>query len=712
MPVAESSFTISAGAAAQQAFDLLDGLSTLVVAAGWGQVYQGAHSGTAHRKAFRATSTDVHRTNVGLLHLYSQGTSAYLDTIFDWDIEGEAGLDYSVAVRSQGQWSTSGYPASGAPTTSTGLLIGRATIPFTATTAQTIDVHAIADETGLFFTCDSSGGTLKDAAAAFLPLGTALAGREIYLDGEMTGSTVTFPHATSLSFKVMGQTVTPTFPTATPLTPWKICRVINAARPGLLEAYPIKLKAGTWVIRVRIPPTQAAPAAFSVANRNTYRLQLSYQHASLAAAGINFALLLNQSFTTISGTTRGTLSDSGISLIDNGARIGSLIYNRTEASTAEVEAFASLGTGFVDQDTVIVDSIPGSWDSGDAYDIYPVCDYSTGCDGRSGQSQIINGANPASDIPSSASVTVLCSDIYGEMYDHFKVGQKVLVANNGCAQVLQLATTPTVELGEVIDGSDGCRGVVRGIEGNYIVVDTFKGPTTATNAPWGGTISRNTDPDNPREGGSATGIVISSVAGSTNTGWATWATILSKSVSSAVDGDFRTKLGIQTNQNGSFVVSPGATIGSPARTRVQLDLTGGAAASASSYITPWLYSSATVGEADGSDVRGSEASNFTSEPNYAPDEMVQSTDLGEIWFRPSSGPRGLAQLLGSCPHLRSINDGTVTQGDVLVEDGDTARQWLAVSATHADGGSGGSNGNNAGVICIGPGSSSFTGSGI
>ena len=712
MPVAEHKFTVTEALASDQVGEFQSGVVVLLEAAGYEEVARSTADAVGQvERTYRWPGTDIHSSDVDLLNIWHSSTTTRLFYVLDADANTNYNTTHATWTVSGGERTAAPFPTAGAPDNKLSISLTNYATGGFWTNGDTYTVRGIASEHGFVGELAEDVGTTGWVFGLFRPLARLMTGREFCLEGTLTGTTVTFTTATPWDFEVFGETVTPTFPTGTALTPFQICREISKARPGLFEAVPARDRTGTWKIKFQTPPAAAPSAAFSITG-NSFRVRCTRQDTSVA--GIDLRLSSNQSFSSVTTGTRGILSKDFGDFLRRKVRVGCTVLNRDLGTTAEIVGFGSLAGGGVDEGKIICDQVPAPWTSDHTYDILPTTDWGLGVGCRGGYGQIVLASDEAADIDDQASVEVLVNDIFGEMRDKFTVGQKLPIYNNSMALKIDLATQ-IFEVGEKITNvTTGAKGIVRGISGTTAIVDYTEGPTTFGAAPWasGNTVSQNTDANNRREGGS-TQTTISTVTASSNLGDATWAEVLAVATNDVPNGDWRTKLTLKTDQNAAFQVSPGARVG--------FNMTGILDASAVSGILDfstnggsWGPTFETGGTAtfntNGVDVRGSETLSPAAIALYSPDNVTGSLDLSEMMMRtnvPTGGQYGSSQLLGRMLHFRNVDIGGAAEGDVIYEDGDTERAWSARAFQNSAAATAAADTTDNGRVCIGPGTAGW-----
>ena len=769
MPAASDKQTISAlGSGKAQVTTFLDYLFSLATSVGctYLSIMRGDYTDAptlydSRERVMRVAPIDPHHSRVDIVMAGNgNGSKMTVWPIYDADIhkQGVSSAPYGMGggflVQNIGIWpgNWSGtYPNLGNPAIQFGGSINHSKTQLDfGTGADSWVCRFMGSEYGLFWTADNGGYEAQNCIAR--PTGTQRPGRNIEFRaaptaaGPYTFTTPTGAPGIHLEFESDGKTIPITFPTGTPLTAWQIAREITMQAGGFIAGTRRRVLPNVEMIAARIP-TLRFPTAGISATGITPRICLTYQDPTFVAAGWDFGRSIGISMDAggVTAGLRGQLTRAVSTWPANQIRIGSVVYNRNLDETAIVKAFTTTTNPL---DTLIVDNAgPGAWSDAHVYDVYPMCDHAHGVGVTGGLVQITKWDAADStvafdNIVKAPDTKVVCSDLYGEAYGHFALNQGVMLCNNGCAVILDVDDVSGFILGEFVQNTDtGAYGVIRAIDtvGDRLLVDTIQGRTLiprlnfdASYRYWAwneysnlttltyDTIVSYAHPDSPAPvgtgnttiGAPGTPGIESSTVGNSTEGWSGLFQIIgisrAKNEVGGAPDDYRTVLTLATNAsavNGSLDVFPSGVLGIRSRIRINVD-----ANYRYHYVGPQC-GGGTLGAITEMDLRANERANGAPQPTHTPDGDTSSFDVGSHILRLSNSRYGTG-MLGAYAHFRGINisnPSAVSNGDLLPEQRDILRMWIAVGVT-SDPGAYGALTTNPAVAqrtCIGPSDSSL-----
>lgn len=712
MPGDSSNTNILAGSAGGQSAQFCDLVVASMLRAGATRVLNlvNHNVGSARETLLRMPPLGPHQAYADyfLISNNNGGAIGSIQPVFDARMSTQSGLTVGAYVGSSGSWTTgaAGFPNTGLPVVSA-IFGTTANATFPGATAVRVRINS--SEYGIAFAVDF--GSTQTVGFYFRPMDSIRCGRDIGAQSQQgaftaAGQTHTFgaPTGQHLTIEIEGVAFNVTFP-AVAINSFRTAQEITRQLGGFGEAYVRDLYplAQGESVRIRITPDRA-PVGGQVAGGGSYstfrpRIRITYQDPSVIAAGVDFSLRSNFSATAVVTGALGTLQLSTVNWPAIGGRVGSVMYNRTRGNSASVVRYTTTTNPM---DTMVLDNIPVAWVAGDTYDFLPCAEHADGVGAFGGAWQAVVRANNFSNLTQGAIRDIVLSDLYGEAFSHYQVGQTVFMANNGFCVVLSVNASPAgMRIGDTITNTTrGSTGIVRAIDtvGNRILVDTISGGsllgTPYNGDPWASPDSVN-----------ATGVVvlINSVADNqASIGWMALAQVTAISQLSATDP--RTVLTLDltaANINAALALAPGFHVGVHAKNIVMqtwnlpgnnLPLTG----------LPNL-----INRNLGQDINRDEAARLPGiYPSHAPDFETYSYQLAEyLGQNASASVFGRDPVQGQFPHLRSVNAANVNPqvGDNLQEDMDANRSWIPIgmSTNNASGAGSPTHANN--LICIGPG---------
>jgi hypothetical protein len=677
MPCFASKNTIAAapGSGAGQASTLYSLASTALTNAGFRLIWSGTAS-----SVWRHPKRDIHDSHADYIIIRINLTSFVIETMQDYDPSiVPVAASVSTLVASTGSW-LGAFPSAGSPNTAAGRVSSDGVTDFNLSFGSGNDtwtVRLIASEYGLWIAADNGSNVWVGGSGPVMDVIRGI--RDIGFEATATWP-VTFAAPTGaqhLTIEVDGVSFNITFRTGVAMTAFDVAQAVTMAIGGLAEGDVVERVAADYV-RIRIPEERAP-----VGNYSTTRpqIKLTYQDPQVVAAGLDFSLYSGAMTAVVTGAG-GTLQLNTGAFPQSNVRVGSVVYNHTRGNSAIVQRFG--GTLY---DTMVMDTVPGTWVAGDAYEVYPFSDHGLAMGGHNGVWQGVLSTDEFATITVGADRVLYLNDIYGEAQGQYEAGQVVSIQNNGMAVVLTVADETGVVLGEEVQNSTtGALGLVRSIDatGNRILVDTTDNSVNPTAIPWndGDTVVSN-------GGGTmnttiAVGGVDSSDTRST-TGWMQFAVVLAVGQVNPGAGDLRTKLTLDLDDPGMNPAAqwfPSAVIGVKAKLRCVALSWQLPSNQWQSDINPRCYAAALYND-DYYDVRRNEANTFVlpsgSQSPHEPDWETHSLQLAELVWGLRGGAAGY-DMVGRYPHFRTANArGLVpTIADELDEDGDTNRPWVAV----------------------------------
>jgi len=697
MPCFASKNTIAAapGSGAGQAATMYALATTALTGAGYRLIWSGTDA-----SVWRLPQLDVHDSNQHYLIIRISSAAFQIEMMNDYDpsvVPVAAAIGTLVA--STGSW-LGAWPSAGAPNVSAGVVASDGNTDFNLSFGTGNDgwtIRFIASEYGLWISADN--GSTNTVGGVGPPMDVIRGVRDIGFQATATWP-ITFAAPTGaqhLTVYVDGVSFNITFPTGVAMTAFDIAQAITMQIGGFAEGDVVEEVSADYV-RVRIPEERAP-----VGNYSTTRplCRLAYQDPQVVAAGLDFSLYSGAMTAVVTGAG-GTLQLNLGAWPQNNVRVGSVIYNHTRGNSAIVQRFG--GTLY---DTLYMDTVPGTWVAGDAYEVYPFSDHGLAMGGHNGVWQGVLSTDEFATITPGAARVIYLNDIYGEAQNQYEAGQVVAMHNNGAAVVLTVADESGVLVGEEVSNSTtGALGIVRSIDasGNRILVDTTDNSANPTATPWndgdvvvsngGGTMNTTI----------AVGGVDSSDTRST-TGWFQFVPVLAVGQVNPAGGDLRTKLTLDLADpgiNASALWFPSCIIGVKARLRCDAVAWALPSNQWQAAIRPRAYATALYNATYG-DVRRNEVAIIATENPHEPDYETHSLQLAEIVFRMTGGAIGY-DIMGRYPHFRSANARGVvpTYSDELDEDGDTNRPWVVLNTNTGDFGAyAGSSITH--WVCIGPG---------
>jgi hypothetical protein len=689
-----SKTTIVASSGGQQSAQWCDLIAAAILAAGGTRVYN-LHNhgvGNAREAIFRMPPMGPYGSGPDLLMIHNSngGSNGQYGTIFDMDMYGITAATGTSVTGSTGTWSSSVlFPAGGTPTTGTALgNNGDANGMATAfgTGAQTWTVRIICSEYGIMSAADN--GTNQYIQVWARPMDDLRGPRDIGFQAQQGallthGATITFAAPTGaehLSIEFDGVVKNVTFPTSA-LTSYRIAQELTRQMGGLGEAFVRNLypQVQGETVRVRKPPDMGPIGNYSTTRP---RVRLLYQDPQVVAAGIDFSLVSGTTMTAVVTGAGGTVQLSTKNFPVIGARIGTVVYNRTRGNSANATGFTTTTNPM---DTIVLDTVPGAWTAGDTYDVLPCQEHQDGVGSFGGVHQACLQSSPFTTVAAGALRTLVLNDLYGEAQGHYQVGQTVFFVNNGNATIITgNSSVAGMQIGAVItNNTRGTLGIVRAVDTgtNKVLIDTTAGAATA-GTPY------NSDPWVTGDSVTANGVTTtitgtvqhSGNQGSPTTGWMGMAKVTAVSQVSATDP--RTLLTIDLtalNVNPSLVLFPSFNIG--VRSRFLLGIAANTPTSSPlAFMLPNILGTSISSNADVQRHEAS-ASEMTNQPIHVPDFETYSYQLGEWGAAPLGvGAFGNDLIFGRLPHARSVNAKNVVPaiGDDLQEDQDANRVWVPV----------------------------------
>lgn len=722
---AQKTTILASGNGQSQASILCDALDALITGAGGKLIMQSTNSGTGFERAkhYRMPHWDYRKSNpIGVS--VATGTSGggageavFVGGVADLDPQNYAAQPASwpngALITTGGSWTTPAlWPSGSTPSASVSTQLDRAStvngygnvvLPFNGG-LQTWVVDQILSEYG--FAVFTEDGTISRGTVRAVPMSAQHMERDVHILGTISAPVpIAAPTGPAhLIIEADGATYNVTFATGSTPEAYTYAQHITMTCGGPVVGTVREIPAERLVIS--IPPT-CAPSAFYVAEtRALPRLAITYQDPTLPAAGLEFRLF-SGTVTAVAGTT---VHKTGVNFALLGARVGGTVRNQTAGTSATILRMSTTSAGGC-YDTLVTTAAHGWANPADTYEVFPGPEGHVQGSGAYGAiTQIVPVRrvtdppltnDPTVDISYGDDFEVVCDDIFGEVYDHFEVGQTVPMHNNGYAAILTVDTVANFIVGEeiVVTGPaarTGTRGIVRGIKASttQLVVDTVEGYTgnvagaEAKGVPWavGDTITSL----NWGTGAATISAATASIARAT-TGWTGLFSVLAKARMDVANGDFRTKLTLDTNAvqvNPSFKALPGAVIGQFAK-RVSCPNSANGdvfvnGINGALTVLPPYFTTATLSGTD-TDVRRNEtqASNLLPTPQNAhmPAVDTSSLEIAETVIRHDTTAHPAAEFVGASAHFRGITStgAPVSAGDRLDEYGSAARIWRVQS---------------------------------
>lgn len=713
-----SKTTIAPSSGSGQSAAFIDFVSTALTSAGATRVYNfnGHGTGNIRGALFRLPQLGPYNSMPDLIlihNLQGNSTAQISASVFDGDLMGQSATNANVWTGSVGTWSNSAlFPSTGTPNTSTAFGNNSNSngmqVSFNSG-GSTWTCRAIVSEYGLMVVADN--GTNQTTIHVYRPMDDIRGPRDVGIQcqqGSFTSAgqthTIGAPSgAEHLSIEIEGITFNVTFPN-TALNSYRFAQELTRQLGGMGEASVRSLspQAQGEVVRFRIPPDRAPVGNYSTVRP---RIRLLYQDPTVISGGLDFSLVSATTMTSVTTGVGGNVQLSTKNWPAIGARIGTVVYNRTRSSSASATGFTTTTNPM---DTIVLDTVPGSWVAGDTYDILPCYEHQDGLGAFQGSWQACLQSNPFTTVAQGASRTLVLNDLYGEAQTHFQVGQSLFLANSALSMILPVNASPAgMKIGDTLtNNTKGSLGIVRAIDtgGNRVLVDTTQGASSA-GSPFNG------DPWNNGDSITASGVTVSinstiqhsSNQGSPTTGWFGLAKITAISQVSASDPRSTITVDLTAvNVNTGLVLFPSFIVGTRAKQMCNLVVTtpgSGSTVFAIPEMFPTTISSNT-------DIQRSEVGHMTNPPVHVPDYETYSYQLAEwvMAWNSSNAPFG-NDLLGRMPHLRSVNAKNVTPtiGDTLEEDFDSNRTWIPIGQYQSGAVGAGTTSNANHWMCIGPG---------
>ena len=718
MAVVAGKFVIGAGASATgKAMSFASQITTAMTSVNYKILAQGPdHDGTAiWNQTYRMSPWDQHDSKACVVMINNSAGQIHFRALYDANIQTLPGQVIAGTSHWGGLWTTAGFPdTSGVPSIATVGTGSTGTTSFTFDGASSYTVRYIISEFGIWTYADN--GALKFVMVIGRPLGNTHPGRNLFIQAtEHTAPPyeITAPSGTPgvhLKLQADAREIPITFATGfgpgggggSGYLTGELAQAITMQSGGLVRGVrrdiAISPPNRTEALRIVMEPDRAPSAGIPGADSQlTPMLRLSYQDPTLPAMGLDFACKTGITGVTVASpaTPRGEFTLAAAAFITNGVRLGSLVYNHTRNSSAEVVAFGLGGSeSEVDEDTLYLDTIPPAWDGADSYDVYPYTDQQLGSTSIGGSFQCCLESDEVIAIEKSGGgdVDVVLNDVYGEAQGLFSVGQGVQINSNSLAVTIALSSSAGYLIGQLVEDSlTGTRGIIRGnnVAKNTVVVDTISNgaPTAAAWTTGGGATLNNVTTGNPRQGG-ATGVSFTTVLnastfptvlGTGPQGWSTY--VLVTGVAQKGGDDLRTvlSLALDTNQNAALNLMPGSCIGVRAKTQIREAVTLPAGNFLSAAFLWPSYGTTTQGnDYQSMDIRRNEVLAYGSlEPPHAPDYETGSFDVSPLYLRPNNAIQGYATV-GTYAHMKGLSAaGSIVQiGDEMHEDGDSERRWF------------------------------------
>ena len=713
MGCVKNTVTVAAAAAGTQSAAAFDAIEAQLLAAGWTVIQYLANHGTgAVRGAiYRLPTLDPYHARPDFLLLGNASGLATLtiERLYDWNIQQAVPSVPNATVASSGGWQTGTWPSAGTPVANALSSQAQQVFSFAFDGTSTYVVRVLADDYGVSFAFQYGGYTQWGCYER--PLDPNRSKRELRVLGQasadypLTFAAPTGAVAAHVRFNIEGVTKDVTFPSAA-LSAFRICQEITRQCGGLVEAYfRPRLAPNRDEIVVRIPPARAPIGGYSTTRP---QLSVTYQDPQTKLAGLSFNLgPSGANAWLVTAANPGAIHQNAFVFPTNSVRIGATVRNHTRSQAYTITSFTTTST---QDDTANLSGDTSTWVTTDNIEVYPGPeDHCHGTGAHGGLWQAVLSGAETSNITRGATRTVVLNDRYGEAQGHFEVGQNIIVANNGAAVVLGLSSVVGTfihgEQVEVTLGTGlGTRGLVRGISGASLAVDTIRGASghaTAYNLiPWNTTATIT----GATSGATAT---ISTITANPQIGWFALVQVTAVGQVNPAGGDYRTTLALALGDaaiNASFAVGPCCAVGVRAKSLHSLNfgnLTPGAAPVPGNL--PGFFVS-TVSNADANENERNVFS--TTMPAHEPDYETHSLGLAEFMNKYTTSSAAGIDLFSVFAHFRGVNSRSAQPSisDVLLEDFDTNRKWVVtgnfqISATFGAGGTP----SSQQWICMGPG---------
>lgn len=460
-----------------------------------------------------------------------------------------------------------------------------------------------------------------------------------------------------------------------------------------------------------------------------------YQDPTLVAAGISFSIYSGIASAVAAGSP-GTLRVNGIQWPTFNARVGGRVWNVTRDQGATIQGFA---TGLTQDDTLVLDTVPGPWAAGDTYYVLQGPEGHADGVGVNGGSYVGTlSTDETSSIVNGALRTLILNDKLGEAQTHYEVGQEVRLVNDGCAAVLDIgAIAPaTWFIGDVLEVTAGIglgtRAVVRAITATKLVVTTTRGaknngtpfkvvpfsvgdtvtrldPITGLPTLTTGVIATRTTP-----GPNPLPTALVAPLGTSQIGQYGRARVTAKGQVNVAAGDYRTTLTLDLNAaevNPNFDAFAACLVGLNAREKIAVSFTfSNNAVDAGS--TPIIEDISTqppdLRDQDLATQRRFEIQTNTGTANSPrePDHQASSLGMESFLFLFRRGYL-LTDVHSILPHLKSVSArasfGGPSQYSTLRDDGDPNRPWLPVEIMNIANYGASITGATVWWACVGPG---------
>lgn len=700
----------NAGNGHVQANQLRDYMTTELVSASYKKLFDVPAGGspTVEQGAslWRMPSLDNYHSQADLFAQTVRTTGYYVAMAYDFDVAELAPASVSQFTGSNGDWIGGTWPSAGQPAVNRidPVASGDADGLINFTTGDdSWEIRSIISEYG--WALAAFDGTNTPAATSFRALDDISGNREMRLDSIETSPSATYtfaapsgPISAHLRLSIEGNLFDVTLTASTPLTHYDISQAITMQVGGMGEAL-VKNNIGGDSVRIRIPQNR-----MPVGNYSTTKPQISllYQDESAFNAGLDFSIYRGQMTSVVTGVS-GTLHRLNQIWPNKKARVGGIVFNKTDGSSATIIRFTTTGATY---DTMVLDNIPGGWVAGNTYEVYP------GPENHAHGIGAFGGVYQACKYPDtfSAPVTIaggsqqfVLNDLYGEAREHLSVGQTIIMTNNGCSVLTEFSDTTGFELGEeVVNTSSGARGIIRALEpatpGGDLILDIIEGPSSSLDIPFD-----NGDSVLSAGWGVGSTTITKPPFGSTSfssLGWFGESSITAiQQVSST---DFRTLITLDlSTANANLRLAPAFMIGSWAKFKYRLRWSSSIGSAVSYSPMPDLFFAKMQ---PNKDIRRCEVDNLSAENAHNPDYETHNISLSEMVI--STSTPGGGGGFTTFPHFVSVTSAgaTISSGDKLEEDGDSNRPWVAIERT----GTGEEWGAHTNLvinhwICIGPG---------
>ena len=703
MTATSASVNIDPGTAAAQAAVAYDAIATELAACGYTRIiaYNNHASGATRGELWRFPPLDDYHSRADFL-----AGSAPNSGVFEWYRWMDGNVQQALSTvqahnfSSGGGWSGGTWPSSGSPQVADiGTVNARAQFVFNGSSSYTM--RFVVSAYG-FVIAISTGGVV-DILAVERPMDPIRARRNMQVTGVPTEAyPLTFVAPTGdiaahLRIRIEGVDFDVTFP-EDDLNAFRIAQELTRQLGGFGEADLVDRIGGEDGIVIRIPPERAPVGAYSTERP---RIAITYQDPSMVTTGLIFTLgPAGTGQWEVDAANPGAIQRDDFVFPTSNVRIGGTVRNHTRNQAYEITGFETTNT---QDDTARLDGNTSTWDPADDIEVYPGPEEHMHGLGRHGglYAGVLSGAETTT-ITDGADRILVLSDRFGEAQNQYEVGQNVFIMNNSACVNLALSSVSGAflhhEIVEVTSGTGpGSRGIIRGIDGTTIAVDTIEGAsghsTPYNIIPWTSTATIT--------GQTSGATAVITVTANTNVGWYAFATVLAVGQVDAAGGDYRTTLTLDLDAvtiNTSLAVGPGCIVGIRAKNLQFIDMTS------PGFSEPLNVPSLTSATTALTDVNQN-AADLTTEPAHQPDYETHSLQLGEFVAHWDSGTNLGADIITCWAHLRSVNarGSAPSVGDLLPEDYDSNRNWIPVGVfVTADQGTGGSPANTS-WLCIGPG---------